>query len=124
MTLVAVVSTKFRLRNSSTSVCARKIIVCEYCGRIMIDPELAGVETEKHLETKNEISVRLPSDSRRRDSHSGDSFFFIYALQIGVTWNIGEKIIRIPCIVDAAAVVTKPVAHHQVIHLQHHVVTG
>ena len=30
----------------------KKIIVCEYCGRIMIDPELAGVEPEKHLETK------------------------------------------------------------------------
>ncbi len=25
----------------------KKIIVCEYCGRIMIDPELAGVKTEK-----------------------------------------------------------------------------
>lgn len=24
----------------------KKVIVCEYCGRIMIDPELAGVETE------------------------------------------------------------------------------
>ena len=24
----------------------KKIIVCEYCGRIMIDPELAGVATE------------------------------------------------------------------------------
>ena len=24
----------------------KKIIVCEYCGRIMIDPELAGVTTE------------------------------------------------------------------------------
>jgi predicted nucleic acid-binding Zn-ribbon protein len=23
----------------------KKVIVCEYCGRIMIDPELAGVET-------------------------------------------------------------------------------
>lgn len=31
----------------------KKIIVCEYCGRIMIDPELAGVEPEKHLETKS-----------------------------------------------------------------------
>ena len=30
----------------------KKIIVCEYCGRIMIDPELAGVTVEKHLETK------------------------------------------------------------------------
>lgn len=27
----------------------KKIIVCEYCGRIMIDPELAGVEQEQHL---------------------------------------------------------------------------
>ena len=25
----------------------KKIIVCEYCGRIMIDPELAGVKIEK-----------------------------------------------------------------------------
>ena len=24
----------------------KKIIVCEYCGRILIDPELAGVKTE------------------------------------------------------------------------------
>ena len=29
----------------------KKIIVCEYCGRIMIDPELAGVIGEQHLET-------------------------------------------------------------------------
>ena len=29
----------------------KKIIVCEYCGRIMIDPELAGVKEEpKHVE--------------------------------------------------------------------------
>ena len=24
----------------------KKIIVCEYCGRIMIDPDLAGVTSE------------------------------------------------------------------------------
>jgi len=24
----------------------KKIIVCEYCGRILIDPELAGIKTE------------------------------------------------------------------------------
>lgn len=24
----------------------KKVIVCEYCGRVMIDPELAGIETE------------------------------------------------------------------------------
>ena len=28
----------------------KKIIVCEYCGRIMIDPELAGVEIEHKVE--------------------------------------------------------------------------
>ena len=30
----------------------KKIIVCEYCGRIMIDPELAGVKTEAPTEEK------------------------------------------------------------------------
>jgi len=30
----------------------KKIIVCEYCGRIMIDPELAGIKTEKPVEEK------------------------------------------------------------------------
>ncbi|MCR5779499.1 MAG: hypothetical protein K6G70_03020 [Bacteroidaceae bacterium] len=30
----------------------KKIIVCEYCGRIMIDPELAGVELQKPSEEK------------------------------------------------------------------------
>lgn len=28
----------------------KKIIVCEYCGRIMIDPELAGVQIEQKVE--------------------------------------------------------------------------
>ncbi len=30
----------------------KKIIVCEYCGRIMIDPELAGVKIEAKVEEK------------------------------------------------------------------------
>ena len=30
----------------------KKIIVCEYCGRIMIDPELAGVKTDKPTDEK------------------------------------------------------------------------
>ena len=25
----------------------KKVIVCEYCGRIIVDPELAGVKTDK-----------------------------------------------------------------------------
>jgi hypothetical protein len=30
----------------------KKIIVCEYCGRILIDPELAGVKIDKPTEEK------------------------------------------------------------------------
>lgn len=36
----------------------KKIIVCEYCGRILIDPELAGVEVQKPAEE--------PKKTRRR----------------------------------------------------------
>ncbi|MEG1562914.1 MAG: C4-type zinc ribbon domain-containing protein [Bacteroides sp.] len=35
----------------------KKIIVCEYCGRIMIDPELAGVQ----IESKTEETVAAPA---------------------------------------------------------------
>ncbi len=40
---VVVVLTRFRLRSRLDIRMRKKIIVCEYCGRIMIDPELAGV---------------------------------------------------------------------------------
>jgi len=30
----------------------KKIIVCEYCGRILVDPELAGVKVDKPVEEK------------------------------------------------------------------------
>ncbi len=30
----------------------KKIIVCEYCGRILVDPELAGIKVEKPVEEK------------------------------------------------------------------------
>ncbi len=36
----------------------KKIIVCEYCGRIMIDPELAGVKIEKETEEKPKRRTR------------------------------------------------------------------
>ncbi len=36
----------------------KKIIVCEYCGRIMIDPELAGVKIEKPTEEKPKRRIR------------------------------------------------------------------
>ena len=36
----------------------KKIIVCEYCGRIMIDPELAGVKIEKPAEERPKRRIR------------------------------------------------------------------
>ncbi len=36
----------------------KKIIVCEYCGRILIDPELAGVKIEKPVEAGEKKSTR------------------------------------------------------------------
>ena len=36
----------------------KKIIVCEYCGRIMIDPELAGVKIDKPVEPTEKKTVR------------------------------------------------------------------
>jgi len=42
----------------------KKIIVCEYCGRILIDPELAGVKTEKPV-------VEEKKTTRRRTAGTG-----------------------------------------------------
>jgi ribosomal protein S27E len=37
----------------------KKIIVCEYCGRILIDPELAGVKSEvKEEKPKRKRTIR------------------------------------------------------------------
>ena len=36
----------------------KKVIVCEYCGRILIDPELAGVKTDKPVEDKKKTRKR------------------------------------------------------------------
>ena len=44
----------------------KKVIVCEYCGRIMIDPELAGVSVEQ----KTEVAKERPT--RRRRTASAD----------------------------------------------------
>lgn len=45
----------------------KKIIVCEYCGRIMIDPELAGITPEQKGETKEKLTK-----SRRKTVIIGD----------------------------------------------------
>ena len=46
----------------------KKIIVCEYCGRILIDPELAGIKPEKAGEekkTRKRSSTRKSAASRK-----------------------------------------------------------
>ncbi len=52
----------------------KKIIVCEYCGRIMIDPELAGVKLDKMgLEEKKKIrkrTIRKTASSKKVDDAS------------------------------------------------------
>ncbi|MGI6794496.1 zinc ribbon domain-containing protein [Bacteroides sp. KG68] len=44
----------------------KKIIVCEYCGRIMIDPELAGITSEQKTETAKE----KPTRTRKKAANS------------------------------------------------------
>ena len=47
----------------------KKIIVCEYCGRIMIDPELAGVKIDKVTGTEEKKtrkrSIRKTASSKK-----------------------------------------------------------
>ena len=48
----------------------KKIIVCEYCGRILVDPELAGVKTESPLgteekKTRKRASARKTASSKK-----------------------------------------------------------
>ena len=52
----------------------KKIIVCEYCGRIMIDPELAGVKLDKMgMEEKKKTrkrSIRKTASSKKAEDAS------------------------------------------------------
>ncbi|MBQ3629917.1 MAG: hypothetical protein II949_01625 [Prevotella sp.] len=54
----------------------KKIIVCEYCGRILIDPELAGVKIEKAVsdqkKTRRRASTARKSASSKRATDAND----------------------------------------------------
>ena len=50
----------------------KKIIPCEYCGRILIDPELAGVKIEA---PKTEEKPKRKRSIRRRKTEDEDYFF-------------------------------------------------
>ncbi len=50
----------------------KKIIVCEYCGRILIDPELAGVRTEALTEEKPKRKTRTTRRAKKTDDAVGE----------------------------------------------------
>lgn len=48
----------------------KKIIVCEYCGRIMIDPELAGVKLDKPVEEKKTRKRSIRKNVQKTEEES------------------------------------------------------
>ena len=50
----------------------KKIIVCEYCGRILVDPELAGVKTEKPVDEKPKRKRVIRKKSASADDNAFD----------------------------------------------------
>lgn len=50
----------------------KKIIVCEYCGRILVDPELAGVKIKAPEEKKPTRRTRATSTRRRRSEEASE----------------------------------------------------
>ena len=48
----------------------KKIIVCEYCGRILIDPELAGVKVEKPVVADDKKAARKRTATARKTASS------------------------------------------------------
>ncbi len=57
-------------------VCMRKkVIVCEYCGRILVDPELAGVKVESAAEKdgkRKRASRRIKSETTPESANDGE----------------------------------------------------
>ena len=50
----------------------KKIIVCEYCGRIMIDPELAGVKTEKSAAEEKPKRAKRTIRKKKEDTATAE----------------------------------------------------
>ena len=48
----------------------KKVIVCEYCGRIMIDPELAGVRVEKNATEEKPKRKRSVRKTAKKDEEA------------------------------------------------------
>jgi hypothetical protein len=46
----------------------KKVIVCEYCGRILIDPELAGIKSETPAKEEKPKRKRTVRKTTRKSS--------------------------------------------------------
>ena len=59
----------------------KKVIVCEYCGRIMIDPELAGVQIEHKVKKLRQLLLKELSEEKllnKKSSEVSKVTFLIY----------------------------------------------
>ena len=50
----------------------KKIIVCEYCGRIMVDPELAGIKSEKSVSEEKPKRAKRNIRKKKEDTNTAD----------------------------------------------------
>ena len=50
----------------------KKLIVCEYCGRIMIDPELAGVKTERSAAEEKPKRAKRTIRKKKEDTETAE----------------------------------------------------
>lgn len=48
----------------------QKIVVCEYCGRILIDPDLAGIKTEKKVDEKPKRKRSVRRTAKKAEAES------------------------------------------------------
>lgn len=48
----------------------QKIVVCEYCGRILIDPDLAGIKTEKKADEKPKRKRSVRRTAKKAEAES------------------------------------------------------
>ena len=50
----------------------KKIIVCEYCGRIMVDPESAGIKSEKSVSEEKPKRAKRSIRKKKEDTNTAD----------------------------------------------------
>ena len=93
----------------------KKIIVCEYCGRILIDPELAGVKLTPQgtEEKKRKRSIRKTVKKTVEPAAPAAA----EASEAYIVRTVLQYLVRLSLVVHLAAVVLHAVGHHQVVDM-------